>query len=241
MRLLSTFFPKRPRPRTVVHAGPLVLERAGGVRALTRYLRIPRRREVFLVHHGQEPLRNVAKEAGVTDIALEASAKQEANAASEIALALGARRLDFTIDEQGVSASNGEPLREITVDRAEALARSPEVGPKIRAKLRAGVAALRHGVSRVRIGDPSSLTKDQATTLIPDASMPVEARENPPRDAASKTAEAAAAPQPPLVLARRSRQGRPRAAGLAKAIRYSRRSGRSEVGVPLEEPHMHAV
>jgi hypothetical protein len=182
MRLLSTFFPKHPRPRTVVHAGPLLVKRTGGIRALRRYLRIPRRREVFLVHPGQEPLRDVAKETGVTDIALETSAKQDANAATEMALALGARRLDFTIDEPGVSPTNGEPLREITLKQAERLALSPEVRPKIRAKLRAGAAALRQGVSRVRIGNPAALTRDQATTLIPDVSLPVGARERPPSD-----------------------------------------------------------
>ena len=70
MRWLPVFFPKRARPRTVVHAGPLLLRRDGGTRALRRYLRIPRKREVFLIHHGQERLEDVAREAGVTDISV---------------------------------------------------------------------------------------------------------------------------------------------------------------------------
>lgn len=211
MRLLSTFFPKHPRPRTVVHAGPLLAKRAGGLRALRRHLRIPRRREVFLVHQGQESLRDLAKETGVTDITLETSTTQDANAATEMALALGARRLDFTIDERGVSRPNGQPLREITVNQAESLARSPGVRPKIRAKLRAGCAALRHGVSRVRIGDPSALTKDQATTLVPDPSVPLAARGHPHRDSGAGEARAEApSPQSPAVLARRGLRGRPR-------------------------------
>lgn len=173
MRLLPTFFPKRARPRTVVHAGPLLLKRSGGESSLRRYLRIPRRREVFLVHHGEESLREVAKQAGVTDIAVDAPERQEANAATEMALALGARRLDFTIDEPAVSAADGDALGEISVREAEILARDPNLRPRIRAKLRAGCAALREGVARVRIGDPVALARDRATVLLPDARLPL--------------------------------------------------------------------
>lgn len=180
MNMLSTFFPKHPRPRTVVHAGPLLLTREGGIGALRLYLRIPRRREIFLIHEGQEPLRDAAEDAGVTDIALDTAAGREtnageANATTEMALALGARSLDFAIDEPSVShPRSGDPLREITLNEAESLARNPELRPRIRGKLRAGCAALRHGVSRVRIGDPRALARGQATVLLPDATVPLE-------------------------------------------------------------------
>lgn len=177
MQLLPIFFPRDRSPRTVVHAGPLLMKRPGGVRALRRFLRIPRQREVFLVHQGQESLHDVAKETGVTDISLESTAKQDANAATEMACALGARRLDFAIDDTGVSGRDGEPLREISVSEAESLARHPEVRPRIRAKLRAGCEALRQGMLRVRIGDPLALAKDEATVLVPDPTVLVEMQE----------------------------------------------------------------
>lgn len=173
MRLLSTFFPKNARPRTVVHAGPLVLKRPGGAKALRRYLRLPRRRELFLIHKGQEPLREVAQEAGVADIALVTSARQEAYAATELALALGARRLDFSIDEPGVCGPDGDALRQVSLSEAEVLARDPHVRPRIRAKLRAGCEALRQGVARVRIGDPAALLAGRATVLVPDPTVPL--------------------------------------------------------------------
>jgi hypothetical protein len=179
-RLLSTFFPRHPKPRTLVHAGPLLMERAGGLRALGRYLRIPRRREVFLVHHGQKPLRSVAQDAGVPDITIRSHAvEDDAAATAEMALALGARRLDNTIDEPGVKRPNGELLREITLTEAAALARSPEVRPKIRAKLRAGCAALRNGMSRVRIGTESTGSTDRPVDRL--RALPNRAPRSPPR------------------------------------------------------------
>lgn len=196
MRWLSTFFPKHARPRTVVHAGPLLLRRDGGERALRRFLRVPRKRELFLVHHGQAPLHHVAKEAGVTDITVDASAKEEADCATEMALALGARRLDFTIDEPCVVAPDGSPLREIDVREAERLAADPEVRPRIRAKLRAGCSALRNGVTRVRIGDPPALTRGRATVLRPDLSAARQTSAPLPRGARSGGAPRVAAREP---------------------------------------------
>lgn len=173
MRLLPTFFPKHARPRTVVHAGRLVLKRPDGPGLLRRYLRRPRRRELFLVHKGQEPLRDAALDAGVTDIALDAPARDEANATAELALALGARRLDFSIDEPGVPGPDGEALERVSLSEAEALVRDPQLRPRIRAKLRAGCEALRQGVKRVRIGDPGALATDRATELVPDSAIPL--------------------------------------------------------------------
>jgi hypothetical protein len=213
MQILSTFFPKHPKPRTVVHAGPLLMKRTGGVGALRRYLRIPRRREVFLIHQGQTRLREVARAAGVTDIALDSAAKQDANAATEMALALGARRLDFTIDEPALTRPSGGALRELSLNEAERLARNPEVRPRIRAKLRAGCAALRHGISRVRIGDPPALAKDEATTLVVDPTVTFGARENRPREGTGQEARARAAssqpPLAPLALPRHTRRRHP--------------------------------
>lgn len=214
MTLLSTFFPKRARSRTVVHAGPLVLRHPGGAGALRRYLRIPRKREVFLVHHGQPPLREVARATGVADINLDSPTRQEANVATEMALALGARQLDFTIDEPGVAGPSGEPLPELTLREAETLARNPVVRPRIRAKLRAGCVALRQGISRVRIGDPAALTRDRATRLVRDPDAPVRAQggARQPRDPAAPE-QAAPCAQPPWRLAWRVRDGRRRGAG----------------------------
>lgn len=205
IRFLSTLFPQRPRPRTVIHAGALLMKQSGGVRALRRYLRAPRGREVFLVHRGQEPLRDVAQNAGVPDITLEAPAGRDANAAAEMALGLGARRLDFTIDAPALSGPEGERLREIGVSEAEAMARRAEVRPTIRAKLNAGCAALRNGVARVRFGDPEALAKQQATVVLPDLGAAGEVRLLPPAREGSEPEAGRASSQgrPPLVAAGR--------------------------------------
>jgi hypothetical protein len=187
----------------VVHAGPLILRRKSGLQALRRYLRVPREREVFLVHQGQVPFRELAHDAGVMDISLEASSRQEADAAAEMAVALGARRLVFAIDDPAVSRPDGERVGEITVDEAERLAHQPDLRPKIRAKLRAGCAAIRHGVSLVRIGDPPALTKGEATTLVPNASAAEAMREQMPPRAPRAPAAAAALARPALAAAPR--------------------------------------
>lgn len=173
--LLPTLFPDRKRPRTVVHAGPLLLERPGGVGALRRFLRVPRRREVLLVHydhHDGGSLRSAARDAGVVDIALGSpppdEVHEEALGVVEMALALGARCLDFTIGEPGVRGRGRGPLEEISLSEAESMERDPRVPARIRAKLGAGCEAMRHGVARVRIGDPVALTADRATRLVRD-------------------------------------------------------------------------
>jgi len=172
--LLQSLFPKRARARSVVHAGALIAGAENGPRALRRYLRFPREREVFLLHNGQEMLSEAAEDAGVTDISLsEPHARAEAMAAAEMAVALGAGRLDFAIDDPCVTDPNGTPLQELTVEEAESLARRTTLGVRLRAKLRAGCEALRSGLTRVRIGNPAALLRDQATVLVRDPAVPV--------------------------------------------------------------------
>jgi hypothetical protein len=236
MQLLSMFFPRHSRPRTVVHAGPLLLKRPGGARSLRRYLRMPRKREVFLVHHGQKPLRAIAREAGVTDIAVDTSEREEARVATEMALALGARRLDFTIDEPGVRGPTGDPLREIDASAAESLARDPNIRPRIRVKLRAGCAALREGVARVRIGDPAALARDEATVLLPDAkaTSSVGAR-SPSEDTPAPVPNGERESNPPFALASQAaRRRRPILWSLARTPVHGPRHERSRVAAPKE-------
>jgi hypothetical protein len=156
------------------------MRRDGGVRALRRYLRIPRQREVFLVHHGQENLHRVARETGITDITVGATASREADAATEMALALGANRLDFTIDEPAVSDADGNRLGEVTVDEAALLARDRALRPRIRSKLRAACEALQLGMWKVRIGDPVALSRDQATVVVPISEARAQVANRPP-------------------------------------------------------------
>ncbi len=229
---------RRSRPRDVVHAGPLLMGRADGAGALRRYLTLPRRRDVFLVHAGQERLRATAAEAGVDDIPLAAeSAEQEARAAGDKAVALGARSLDFAIAESAVVSPNGEALREITTLEASALAANPRVRPRIRAKLRAGVAAMCEGVSQVRIGSPAALATDHATRLVPEPSIPGERPARSPGPEPDRKAPAPTPPgrlptqNPPLVMVRGDGPS-PFDAPRSARLRFSPRAGRCEVGVP---------
>jgi len=179
MQIRSSILPARPRPRTVVHAGPLVLRRPRGRSLLERYLRAPRKREVFLLHSGQDELREAAKYAGVVDIALDTPAKHEATEAAEVAIALGARRIDFTIDEPRIVTPDGEERHELSLIEAEALSHNPRVRPRIRAKLRAGCSALRRGMRHVRIGAPEALIDDCATELRTESHAGVGALRDP--------------------------------------------------------------
>ncbi len=211
MQFLATFFPRPPRPRPVVPAGPLLIDRPDELGGLRRYLRSPRQRELFLLHQGEAPLRRVADEVGVVDITLSDATGDDADdgarEAAEMALALGAERLDFAIDEPGVADAEGLIVRALTPTQAEIMAHRAEIRPRIRAKLRAGAAALRLGASRVRIGSPSALKRDRATELVPDL------RE--PQRAAGRTPLAATAPEP--ALAARGPQARVAAPGAAGA------------------------
>ena len=88
------------------------------------------------------------------------------DAASAIAIALGASELLFVVDVQGVLDRAGEPIA--AIDRMESLdlIRSGVINSGMRAKLEAGFAALSSGVERVRISMISGLTDPTAGTLL---------------------------------------------------------------------------
>ncbi len=169
MNGLSLFFPPNShRRRTVVHAGPLLAECPGGLLALSLFLKRARRRDLVLVHPCDRALAALAEEAGVTDLVLDADgARDPSLEAGEMALALGAEGLDFTIDEPAIFAPSGRRLRRLSVSAAEALARDPARRARVRAKLRAGGEAVRCGLARVRIGTPESLASGRATEIVP--------------------------------------------------------------------------
>lgn len=168
-----TPFPNAPRrPRTAVHAGPMVLDKDRGPEQLERYLAGADERKMFLVHHGQPRLRTVAREAGVEDVRLnDRRPRPEAERATEMAIALGAEEIEFTIDRPALENDVGRPIQEMTAHEAERLAADPSRRPEVRAKLRAACEALRRGMRRVRIGNPSALSRDRATVIVPDPPM----------------------------------------------------------------------
>lgn len=181
MQPLSILFPKRSGPRTVVHAGPLLRDRPGWLSALRGYLRYPRRREVILLHDGETDVSRVAEEVGVTDLTFgKAPAGVESLAACETAVAMGAARVDFAIDDAAVRDVEGFALQEITASEAAALAELPELHARIRGKLRAAAEGLRNGLARVRIGDPSALLRNRSTVIVPDGAFSLDERKRSP-------------------------------------------------------------
>ncbi len=166
---------RRPRarpPRTVVHAGPLVLARDGAPRGLERYLEREEDRELILLFGGQPTLREIARESGVNAVKLEqASRRQEDASAADMAIALGAEQLEFAIDEPCLRSDTGRPIRELTVYEAREYAADARVPTRIRAKLDAGCSAIERGLSKVRIGHPAALDRERATIVFPDPPM----------------------------------------------------------------------
>ena len=159
----------RRTPRTVVHAGPLVLAREGAPRGLERYLEREEGRELILLHGGQSTLKEIARESGVNAVRLdEMSDHEEEVAAADMAIALGAEQLEFAIDEPCLRNDLGRPIRELTAYEARAYAADARVPTRIRAKLDAGCSALERGLSKVRIGHPAALDRERATIVFPD-------------------------------------------------------------------------
>ncbi|MCR9094369.1 MAG: hypothetical protein NXI30_09140 [bacterium] len=156
-------------PRTVVHAGPLVLARDGAPRGLERYLEREEDRELILLHGGQSTLKEIARESGVNAVRLEEMAHHEEEAAAaDMAIALGAEQLEFAIDDPCLLNDSGRPVRELTAYEARAYAADARVPKRIRAKLDAGCSALDRGLMKVRIGHPAALDRERATIVFPD-------------------------------------------------------------------------
>lgn len=77
------------------------------------------------------------------------------SAASALAAALGARRLVFLTDVEGVKGVDGAVIERLDARAARALLASPAVTGGMKPKLRAAVEALEAGVSEVIIAGPS--------------------------------------------------------------------------------------
>ena len=178
--------PRRPRsrpPRTLVHAGPLVLARDGATSGLGRYLEREEDRELILLHRGQTAYREIARDTGVNAIRIEdLQAQEEELAAADMAIALGAEELEFAIDEPCLRNDAGRPIRELTTYEARAYAADARLPTRIRAKIDAGCSALERGLARVRIGHPAALDRERATTVFPDSPMDFGAQLSEPSD-----------------------------------------------------------
>jgi acetylglutamate kinase len=77
------------------------------------------------------------------------------SAASALAAALGARKLVFLTDVEGVKDENGNVIERLDAREARALLASPAVTGGMKPKLRSAVEALEAGVSEVIIAGPS--------------------------------------------------------------------------------------
>ena len=88
------------------------------------------------------------------------------DAASAIAIALGASELLFVVDVEGVLDQAGRPIAVLERTEAVDLSQSGVVNSGMRAKLEAGFAALAGGVERVRISMISGLTDSTAGTVL---------------------------------------------------------------------------
>ena len=90
------------------------------------------------------------------------------DAAAAIAVALGAKELLLMVDVAGVLDGDRALISSLTLPDAQALVESGVAGGGMAAKLEACEIALRGGVSRVRVGNISSLTRPDAGTVIVD-------------------------------------------------------------------------
>lgn len=175
MNQTMTTFPDNHRePRTVVHAGPLVLSEDDARSSLGHYLGQDETRHLVLVHHGQPALRAAARAAGIEDIKVDQiEDRPEDEFAADMAVAISARELEFTIDRPALKNSYGHLIGELTLHEAEVLAADRTLRHAIREKLVAGCDALRRGVGRIRIGSPNSLRRNRATVITPDPPIAV--------------------------------------------------------------------
>jgi len=85
--------------------------------------------------------------------------------AHSVAVALGPSTLDFVSDVPGVLGPGAAVTPRVTPDEARALLESAGVSGGMIPKLQAALAAAQAGVTRVRIGDLTSLAADQATEV----------------------------------------------------------------------------
>jgi acetylglutamate kinase len=90
------------------------------------------------------------------------------DAAAGLAVALGAEELLLVSDVEGVR-SNVDVLPSLTPSSADALMKSGVASGGMRAKLDAGLAALRGGVARVRISDVSAIADPARGTFLKDS------------------------------------------------------------------------
>ena len=233
-------------PRTVVHAGPILLDETDGVDSLERYLARPSERELFLVHNGRPLLRQVAHDAGVSDIKVDpVQSAPEAEKAADMAVAIGARDLEFMIDRPALKNVTGQYIRQFTLHEAESYACDPTLRQEIRRKIWAGCDALRRGLERVRIGNPRSLARGRATEILPDTPFALGAElSKPPESPNTDDEDPAPTPDPerqPLKMPGSDDGKKPlrarlsRAPSRVKALRYSPQTG-CEIGPPSPYP-----
>ena len=88
------------------------------------------------------------------------------DAAAAIAVALGANELLLMVDVEGVLDGDRALISSLTLPDAHALVASGVAGGGMAAKLEACEIALSGGVSRVRVGNISSLARPDAGTVI---------------------------------------------------------------------------
>ena len=99
------------------------------------------------------------------------------DAAAAIAVALGAKELLLMVDVEGVLDGDRALILSLTLPDAHALVESGVAGGGMAAKLEACEIALSGGVSRVRVGNISSLTRlDAGTVIVGDAAVPLALR-----------------------------------------------------------------
>ncbi len=153
----------------VIHAGALVLQHPSGPERLAQYLNSVDEDRSLLLHRGHREIEKAASQTSLpTNELAGAKSKSEEELSAEIASRLHADALDFVIDAPVVYDENGNAAHELSIGRAEALSECPGVRKKIREKLAAGCDAFRKGVARVRFGSPETLTRGNATELVPD-------------------------------------------------------------------------